>query len=769
MALALDGVRVVELGDGIAPMYCGRLLADMGASVTRLETAADGGIRQRAGGRLYDVLNRGKQLTPREPDDGALIGRLKNADVVVESLSPERFATLREKLLQLSQSGVIVASLSVYGRQGPYANDRGFALQAVAGSVAHRIGDPDRAPLVFPLEGGDYIGAVAATTGVLLALHARSRGTASQWVDVSSWEVVQIFFNRVALTALPNAARRVARGGHRAAVLYPWVTLNCRDGYACVCTLLKKHWDRYAEAIGHPEWIDDPRLPVPGAALPIEIKDELDAAQELFLRTKSRDELFDRFQALRVPFHPVRTIQETLIAPQLKQRGFWQEYDDGDAGCLRVPGPAARVDTHGVGEIPATHTAGAPDGTPAHTSGSGSGPMQPLAGIRVLDLTQVWAGPLCAQQLADFGAQVIKIDARGRASANSRFARDGAVSAAAPYASLLRNRTPLTLNLGEARGRELLKRLAAKSDVLVENYSARVMRDWGIGYADLSAANPRVIMLSMSPAGHSGPWSGITSYGPSLAALYGTKSLLGYPDDPMPMEDMSESDPIAGMYGFQAVLAALLGRERTGRGCHIDMAQGEAVLTHAVEAIVAAQTKAPIARGNRHATMAPHGIFRCAGEDEWLAIAVDDDERWQALCQLMGTPDLAQSYPDAASRLNAIETIERAVETWTGTRHKADIWERCRRAGLAALPVFSNAEQIADEHLVARRRIGVRVPKQFMDPAEIPYGHPIKLDRTPAVIWGPEHAFDLPHVEPLREILGINDGSIDELIEARVV
>ncbi len=768
MALALDGIRVVELGDGIAPAYCGRMLADMGASVTRLETEGESGIRPRSGGRLYRVLNRGKQLAPQDPDSNALIARLKGADVIVESLSPERFAALREKLLQLTESGVIVASLSVFGRQGPYSSEPAFSLQAVAGSVAYRLGDPKRAPLVFPLEGGDYIGAVAASTGVLLALHARSRGTPSQWVDVSSWEVMQTFLNRMALSALPSAGVRGARGGHRAPRLYPWVTLNCQDGYACICTLLKKHWDRYAEAIGHPEWIDDPRLPVPGGTLPGEIKDELDTAQELFLRTKSKDELFDFFQSLRVPFHPVRTIRETLAAPQLEHRSFWVECDDGTGRSLRVPGPAVRVPTNGVAKSPAIRQSGPAGAAPMHTAAAG-GAVQPLAGIRVLDLTQVWAGPLCAQQLADFGAQVIKVDARGRSSANARFQRDETDNAAAPYASLLRNRTPLTLNLGEVRGRELLKQLAAKSDVLVENYSSRVMSGWGIGYADLKAVNPQLIMLSMSPAGHSGPWSGVTSYGPSLAALYGTKSLLGYPDDPMPMEDMSESDPIAGMYGFQAVLEALLARERTGRGCHIDMAQGETVLAHAVEAVIAAQVEAPIPRGNRHATMAPHGIFRCAGDDEWISIAVEDDARWQAMCALMTRPDLAQSYPNARARLSAIETVEHAVEDWTRTLDKFDAWEQCRRAGIAALPVLNNGDQIIDEHLVARRRIGVRVPAQFEDPAAIPYGHPIKLDRTPAVIWGPELSFDVPHVEPLRDILGMSDGAIDELIEAGVV
>jgi crotonobetainyl-CoA:carnitine CoA-transferase CaiB-like acyl-CoA transferase len=342
MTSALSGVRVLELGEGVAPAYCGRLLADLGAEVTKLEVAGGDRTRRQAGGYLFDALNRDKQVLP-DAGDADVLARAREVDVVVESLPPGRFAALREELLRLSESGVIVVSLSVFGRQGPYAGDKGFALQAVAGSVAYRMGDPQRSPLVFPLEGGDYIGALAAANGVLLALLARRRGVPSQWVDVSSWEVIHQFFNRMALVPFGAPRPRGARAGHRSPSLYPWVTLHCQDGYVCICTLLKKHWERYAEAIGHPEWIADPELEIQRPEIPIEVKERLDAGQEEFLRTKSKAELFDFFQSLRVPYHPVNSIADILGAEQLSHRSFWREIETEDGRRLRVPGPAVRM------------------------------------------------------------------------------------------------------------------------------------------------------------------------------------------------------------------------------------------------------------------------------------------------------------------------------------------------------------------------------------------------------------------------------------------
>ncbi len=400
---------------------------------------------------------------------------------------------------------------------------------------------------------------------------------------------------------------------------------------------------------------------------------------------------------------------------------------------------------------------------------------RPLSGIRVLDLTQVWAGPLCVQLLADYGADVIKVDSRERAV--EQHARQLQMKASRPTStrgetlelldSLMRNRRPLTLDLARPEGREIVALLASEVDVLVENFTARVMREWGLGYSELQKANPRLIMVSLSPAGHAGPWSGVLTYGPSLTSLYGTKSLLGYPGEAAPVEDMSEADPIAGMYGFYASVAAIHEREASGVGRHLDLAQGEAPLIHALEGLLDAQAGLPIPRGNQSSSMAPQGIYRCAGEDEWVALTVEDDDDWNALAGLIGQPDLVARYPTLDDRVQGADAIDTTIEAWTSQRSPSVAEAALLGAGLAVLPAWSNLEQFEDPHLRYRRALGLKVPG-LADVAEITNSAPIKLSATPAAILSGEPSFLEPQIGPLREIGSLDEERIEGLIDAGV-
>jgi crotonobetainyl-CoA:carnitine CoA-transferase CaiB-like acyl-CoA transferase len=247
---------------------------------------------------------------------------------------------------------------------------------------------------------------------------------------------------------------------------------------------------------------------------------ELDVAQEEFLLKRTKAELQQFFHTLRVPFQPVNTIADVLAADHLQSRGFWTRVMTGEGEAIKVPAPVVRLPE----SLGAETAVALPPLLPSATL--------PLAGIRVVDLTQVWAGPLCVQQLADFGAEVIKVDARSRTSTLGGLLPPPDVEpTAAAFSTLTRNRHVQTLDLSRPEGREVLKRLVEVSDVLVENYSSRVMKGWGLDYATLAATNPALIVLSMSPAGHHGPWSEALTYGSSLTGLYGTKSLVGYPGD----------------------------------------------------------------------------------------------------------------------------------------------------------------------------------------------------------------------------------------------
>ncbi len=402
----------------------------------------------------------------------------------------------------------------------------------------------------------------------------------------------------------------------------------------------------------------------------------------------------------------------------------------------------------------------------------------PLAGVRVLDLTQVWAGPLCVQLLADYGAEVIKVESRERAV--EEYSRKLRISAGRHTGqrppevlavdSMMRNRIPLTLDLTRPEGRSVLARLAVHVDVIVENYSARVTRKWKLDYPTLSEVNDRLIVVSLSAAGHHGPWSEILTFGPSLTSLYGTKSLMRYPDDDSPMEDMSESDPVGGMYGFLATAAALAERDATGRGRHVDFAQGEAPLLHAMEGILNTQLGLPIPRGNRHSTMAPQGIYRCLGEDDWIALTIEHDTDWAVLCQAIEMPALEAQYPFLADRQRHHDEIDAAITSWTSTRTAEDADRILVEAGLASLPVLTNKQQFEDEHLRFRRGLGMEdaVLPPGMHGGDVTNAFPIKMSGTPATIWSGEVLFIEPAVEPLRSILSMPEDEIAALVASGV-
>lgn len=279
-----------------------------------------------------------------------------------------------------------------------------------------------------------------------------------------------------------------------------------------------------------------------------------------------------------------------------------------------------------------------------------------LEGIRVVDQGHVWAGPLLGMFLADLGAEVIKVGAPHRRSGVSMGSQrtpigniGGDRGGTAPddpraFHGLDRGKMSISIHLGDPRGVDIYKRLVARSDIVLENFSPRVMPGLGLGWNALREVNPRLIMISLSATGATdAPWRDLVTYGPSLAALYGLKSLLGYPGDPQPREDTADLDPTAAGHAMVAVLAALEHRDRTGEGQFIDLAQGEATLQRAAEPLMEYLMNGRDAgpQGNRERGIAPHGAYPCAGEDEWIAIAARTDAQWQAL--------LAAAQQDAAA------------------------------------------------------------------------------------------------------------------------
>lgn len=324
--------------------------------------------------------------------------------------------------------------------------------------------------------------------------------------------------------------------------------------------------------------------------------------------------------------------------------------------------------------------------------------QRPLKGIRVLDLSWIVAGPQATRILADFGAEVIRIEYEGRPDA-IRGGRGGRSSGM--FNNLNRNKLSATLNLNHPKGVELFLRLVKVSDVVVENFSSRVMERWGLTYEAMAAVNPGIIYISLSGFGHAGRNRDYVTWGPTAQALSGLTLMSGLPDAPPAGWGYSYLDHTAGYYGAMAILMALYHRNRTGLGQYIDLAQvetgmvlaGPAILDFSVNGRPYRRPGNPPGNRSEHPRVAPHNTYRCRGEDRWIAIAVFTDAEWQALCRVMGDPDWSRDsrFATNSGRVAHEDELDQRIEAWTASYDPYDLMyllqgPACRRASSRTSP-----------------------------------------------------------------------------------
>jgi crotonobetainyl-CoA:carnitine CoA-transferase CaiB-like acyl-CoA transferase len=396
-----------------------------------------------------------------------------------------------------------------------------------------------------------------------------------------------------------------------------------------------------------------------------------------------------------------------------------------------------------------------------------------LAGLRVVEFGGFAAGPVVAQVLGYHGAEVVKIESSTRLDGfrtNYPPFKDNrpGPERAAIFNLFNAGKRSLTLDLKHPRGREVARRLAARADVVVENFTPGTMARLGLGYADLSAANPRLVMLSTCNQGQFGPHAGHAGFGTHLTSLSGFTHLLGYPDQTPPLLYGPYIDFIAVGYGAIAVLAALRRRNRTDRGCHVDLSQYEAGLQIMAPALLDyfANGRVPTRDGNRHPTRAPHGVFPCRGEERWVALSVADDAEWARLVEALGSPEWARDerLVTEAGRKAHEDRLDGLLAAWTRERERDEVVAALRSAGVRVYPVNSVAELFDDPQLAARGtwrplehpvlgRVRVEAP-------------PFNLSRTPSEVEraGPLLGGDNAYV--LGELLGYGAEEIAELERA---
>ena len=334
----------------------------------------------------------------------------------------------------------------------------------------------------------------------------------------------------------------------------------------------------------------------------------------------------------------------------------------------------------------------------------------PLSGVTITEFTSAWAGPYATCLLGFLGAEVIKIESRKRLD-HSRFtsfstARTFSGPDQSPvFDNLNLNKLSVCLNLSQPKAVEIAKRLAATSDVVVENMRPGVIERLGLGYAAVRAVKPDVIYLSSSACGQTGPDRGNVGYAPNFAAAAGLSHVTGYPDWPPSLLSGAVDLRSATTAAF-AILAALLYRQRTGEGQYIDLSSQEAVAILNAEALIdfAMNQRVRTRAANRHDTMAPHNCYRCRGEDRWISIAVADDRQWRALCAVIGRPELADDtrFATAAARWEHQEAVDEVVGAWTKDQDDYGAMHVLQEAGIAAAPSLSNQALFEDPHLRER-------------------------------------------------------------------
>jgi len=675
----LHGVRVLDLADA-GGAFAGRLLAALGADVVLVEPPG-GGSARRYGDAFFAFHAAGKRSVVDATTERTLVRRLAAvADVLIAS------GGLDVAVAPAQRPSLVRACVTPYGRDGPSAAWHGADLVAqAAGGMLRASGRPDGPPLqALGFQAHDQAGIFAAI-GVVAALIERDRTGRGRDVDVS-------VHASVAASVEHEPDRPDTRLGrlHRTRLFHVG---HGRDGYCLHATA--GDWTTLVEwmkADGMAADLGDPHYEDPAVR-----RDEalhLFATIEAWARRYGVEELAAAAQLRRLPFAAVRRPDELFRDEQLLARRWFVECPAGRP----FPGPPFRLgalpkrfarapapDEDRDGVVQDWLGARVPDGE-AKPDDRGPADGRPLRGVRVLDLTRLIAGPVATGVLAALGADVVKLE-HPRTPARAR--------EEAP--AFDRGKRSIVVDLATAPGAALARELAARADVVADNFSARVMENLGLDHPALRTLRPDVICLRMTGFGLTGPHRDHVSYGPTLHARAGYTALMtDVPGEPVGF-GFSYVDFASGHLAALAVLAALHRRGRTGEGALVDFSQLEAaafLVGPALVEIAGGASMSEIGNGPQGAPRAPHGVYRAAGDDEWIAIAVRSDDEWRRLATAMGDPPWTADarFASTSGRVRASRELGRHVAAWMRSRDARTVAAHLDAAGVAASRVVGRAE-----------------------------------------------------------------------------
>lgn len=778
MRSPLEGVRVVEIGPLEAGAYCAKLLADFGADVVKVEPTEGDPLRRAPplvgdsqDSALFGWLNAGKRSLIADPGDEAKLAELlADADVLIDSADPTT-ASARHADYLGRYPGLSVISLSWFGETGPYRDFAGSdaVCRALAGLV--KLAGPVEGPPVFlPDHQASVFTGLSAFTAAAAALWSEQRGRRFE-VSVLESSVVLSEFPAALASYDGEPERRLGLNKFHPTFMGVYA---CREGWLGVTAGGPRLWWSFCELLGFTDWLQDSTLDTRVgrfSRLP-----EIDARIGERLKDKTAREWFELTRARRLPIVMVPTMADLLAEPVHRAAGAFETIEIGASRFeapvtpLRLTGtpPSARGPAPALGSSDAAWLGAAPRARPPPPPKA-----RPLRGMRILDLAMGWAGPLVGRQLADLGAEVLKIEA----CAYPDWFRPPLIPEDRPrphelnpwYAALNRGKFGAAIDIYTADGVAVIKRLLKTVDALVENYSAEVMPKVGLDYETVRRINPAIVMLSMPAFSAQGEWRSVRAYGSTLEHGSGLPTVAGPADGPPAMSHVAYGDPNGGLNGAAALMAALLRQRRTGEGQHIDLSQVQAMFPLAAPWIIEQSVTGEVRRnGSRHPLFVPNGAFRCAGEDAWIVVSLTSDDAWPGLCGVLGRDDLARdaTLRTAAGRRRREADIEAALAGWARIRGPEQAMAELQAIGVAAGVALAPGELIDDPHLTERGD-WQWVDREWSGPQPI-FAAPFREDGAPYPTERPAPTLGEHNRRILCDQLGLSDADLERLIASGV-
>lgn len=793
-----DAALVLDVSTSLAGAYAARLLASGAVGVIRAEPPGGHELRHwRASGMtptsssadsstvttgaLFGWLAGGHRSVTVDPTSPADVDALLQLAAGVDAIVWSPGAPVDVPALQRSTSAPIVA-ITPFGLDGPWAARAAteLTLQGLSGAPALR-GSRAWPPVCAGGRHGEYMAGVIGAVATFVALRRRALTGEGGVFDISALEslIMTQLFNPITQETAPGGIRPKRYKATVADVV------ASKDGYVGFAVVNRvQHWIDFCLMIGRTDWADDVSLhPVVART---ERSDDLNPIIRTWTSERTTADIVELAALMRIPAIEVGNGATIPKMAHFAEYGFYAENPDG--GYLQPTAPfRAHPPVPGAAEVhaapplgPSIRDAELP-ARPAPRPTQPTGTL-PFAGLRVADFTSFWAGPFFAHTLAMFGADVIHVESTARPDGarlmnHHPVTEDQWWELSSYFQATNTNKRGLTLDLSTDEGRDLARRLVAECDIVVENYSPRVMDGWGLSWTDVQALRPDALMVRMPAFGLGGPWRDRTGFAMTMEQVSGMAWITGFPEH-APGALFGPCDPSAGLHALIGLFAALEHRRRTGEGRLIEVPMVANALNVTAEQVIEHSAYGVLLQrdGNHGPAAAPQNCYACADDDpdlgqhRWVAVAVETDAQWQAMRTALGDPGWA-AMPEldtAAGRHARQDLLDERLGAWCAARSASEVVDVLWDAGVPVAPVVHPSAQLGFEQLHHRRFFeevvhpvagtSTHVTFPFRLPGDVASAH-----RRPAPLLG-EH-----NTEVLHDILGVDLETIEQLRASGVI